>query len=192
MVCGSFQGQHLQGYHWKIFFFKAFAELLHCWVVSARYFWRVFDWLFWECRKSSDLPSVAIMNEARFCFCNSLKSGIFDSHSKLSRLEKFAFRDAGLGLIHLFSSVEVICEACFSCDLSLLSVTFDCVSKLRRIEKDAFRETGLPLTSIHIPSWIVLFVKTAFAFRSHLKWLHLMVIRNCLALRGVSREWLFR
>jgi predicted DsbA family dithiol-disulfide isomerase len=81
---------------------------------------------------SIHIPS-SIQKICEWCFleCKSLASVTFDSDTKVSRFDDYAFSDSGLTSIHVPSSVEVICEKCFSGCKSLASVTGDPGSKLR-------------------------------------------------------------
>jgi hypothetical protein len=58
--------------------------------------------------------SVELLCEYCFQQGESLTSIPFESESKLSRIEKWAFRDSGITSIHLLSSVEVLREKCLS------------------------------------------------------------------------------
>jgi hypothetical protein len=80
----------------------------------------------------------------------SLTSVTFESGSKLSQIEAYAFQDSGLIEIGIPASVEMVDAGCFLQCESLTSVTFESGSRLSRIEKQAFYETGL--IEIEIPS----------------------------------------
>jgi hypothetical protein len=68
---------------------------------------------------------------------------LFESWSRLLRLENCVFRETGLVEIILPSSVEVLAEGCFSFCPLLTSVFFESGSRLSRIETSAFKGTGL-------------------------------------------------
>jgi hypothetical protein len=57
--------------------------------------------------------SVEIIGEACFVRCGSFTSLTFESESKLSRIETYAFQESGLIEIVIPSSVEILCESCF-------------------------------------------------------------------------------
>jgi hypothetical protein len=71
-----------------------------------------------------------VICEECFSNCRSLKAISFESESKLSRIEGWAFFGSGLTSIHFPASVEVICESCFSNCTSLASISFESGSKL--------------------------------------------------------------
>jgi hypothetical protein len=77
---------------------------------------------------------IEILCESCFSHCESLTSIIFESNSKLHRIEESAFAESGLRTIQIPASVEVLCNECFSACQSLTSVTFESNSKLHQIE----------------------------------------------------------
>jgi hypothetical protein len=100
--------------------------------------------------KSIVIPSsVIVLPESSFAKCQSLESVLFESGSRLERIEQSAFEKSGLKSIVIPSSVIVLSESSFAKCESLGSVTFETGSKLERIEKSAFYESGLK--SIVIP-----------------------------------------
>jgi hypothetical protein len=87
------------------------------------------------------------------CFmgCSSLSSIIFESSSKLSCMEVYAFRDCvSLSSLSIPSSVERLCRWCFVKCSSLAEVTFETGSRLSCIEADVFQHCSSRL-SISIP-----------------------------------------
>jgi hypothetical protein len=68
---------------------------------------------------------------------------IFESGSRLERIEAYAFRESGLHSIVIQSSVVVLGIQSFSRCQSLESVAFESGSRLERIEERAFQESGL-------------------------------------------------
>jgi hypothetical protein len=105
--------------------------------------------------------SVEVICEGFLFSGGSLKSISFESNSKLTRIERRAFRASALTSIHLPAAVEVICESCFSVCRSLISISFELNSKLSRIERDAFRGSGL--TSIHLPASVEMIGQLCFS-----------------------------
>jgi hypothetical protein len=77
---------------------------------------------------------------------------IFESGSKLSRIERFAFwKCSSLSAICIPCSVEKILEGCFSGCGSLSTVTFEHGSKLSCVERSSFSHCS-SLSAIYIPS----------------------------------------
>jgi hypothetical protein len=72
------------------------------------------------------------------CFrqCHSLCEVIFESGSKLQRIEEYAFHGTGVKMIRIPSSVEFIGKECFSWCGSLCEITFE--GNVKLIENDAF------------------------------------------------------
>jgi hypothetical protein len=87
--------------------------------------------------------SVEVLGEKCFLYCESLSLVIFESGSRLSRIEKLAFSETGLVEIIIPSSVEVLGESCFHKCGSLSSVKFQSGSRLREVGRDAF--SGVPI-----------------------------------------------
>jgi hypothetical protein len=86
--------------------------------------------------------SVEVLQQNCFLDCTLFASIAFHAHSKLSRLEKAAFRGSGLETITIPSSVEVLCEQYFFECSSLESITFNATSRLSRFEKEGFYGSG--------------------------------------------------
>jgi hypothetical protein len=78
-----------------------------------------------------------------FKLCQQLEWTVFETNSRLMRIEKEAFTETGLLDIVIPLSVEVIEPRCFYRCKSLLSVTFESGSRLLRIEDSAFEGPGL-------------------------------------------------
>jgi hypothetical protein len=82
--------------------------------------------------------------------CHSLSSVIFESRSRLSRIESNAFSETGLIEIIIPSSVEVIGDECFRGCLQLQSIIFERGSRLREVGQNVFLECRVsPTLSIH-------------------------------------------
>jgi hypothetical protein len=79
-----------------------------------------------------------------------IDSVVFESNSRLTRIESEAFLYASLESILIPSNVEIFGSYCFSHCESLSSVTFESNSRLTRIELAAFSWSSLE--SILIPS----------------------------------------
>jgi hypothetical protein len=94
--------------------------------------------------------SVVVLGKASFCECKFLESVVFESGSRLERIEEFAFEWTGLRSIVIPSSVIVLAECSFFLCKWLESVVFETGSRLERIEDWAFHKSGLK--SIVIPS----------------------------------------
>jgi hypothetical protein len=67
---------------------------------------------------------------------------IFESGSRLSRIEKEVFRGTGLIEIVIPSSVEFLGERCFSECESLSSVTFESGSRFLQIQEEVLTQAG--------------------------------------------------
>jgi hypothetical protein len=93
--------------------------------------------------------SVVVLGKSCFAWCKSLESVIFESGSRLERIESYAFASSGLKSIVIPSSVTVLGKSSFSWCESLDSVILENGSRLERIEEDAFSRTRLK--SIVIP-----------------------------------------
>jgi hypothetical protein len=78
-----------------------------------------------------------------------LKSIVFESNSRLARIESETFSNSSLRSISIPKNVEILGSACFYICISLLSITFESNSCLTRIESGAFY--GSSLQSIVIP-----------------------------------------
>jgi hypothetical protein len=74
---------------------------------------------------------------------------VFESNSRLNRIESAAFRESSLQSIKIPRNVESLGSSCFLKCKSLSSISFKSNSRLIRIESDAFRESSLK--SIEIP-----------------------------------------
>jgi hypothetical protein len=94
--------------------------------------------------------SVVVVGKKSFRKCASLQCVMFDSGSRLERIEESAFRDSGLKSIAIPSCVRVLCKWSFCSCASLESVTFENGSRLERIEDFACDKSGVK--SIAIPS----------------------------------------
>jgi hypothetical protein len=70
-----------------------------------------------------------------------ISSVIFESTSRVSRIERAAFSRSWLRAIHLPRSIEEIYESSFHKCTSLVSVTFDVNSRLQQIELRVFAFT---------------------------------------------------
>jgi hypothetical protein len=87
-------------------------------------------------------PSVEFLASQCFYECELLSSVIFESRSRLSRIEWGAFMGTGLVEIVIPASVETLGRECFSDCESLSSVTFESGSRLRGNQKDVLTEAG--------------------------------------------------
>jgi hypothetical protein len=94
--------------------------------------------------------SIQVISKNFFLKCESLSLALFETGSRLSRLEANAFSQSGLTSIPLPASVKVIGEFCFAGCGSLASITFETGSRLSRLEAKAFSQSGL--RSIHLPA----------------------------------------
>jgi hypothetical protein len=96
--------------------------------------------------------NITVLPANCFAYRATISRVIFESGSRLSRIEKSAFSQCeSLSSICIPASVETICEGCFYACRSLSVVTFEANSNLCRIEKEAFSRCR-SLSSICIPS----------------------------------------
>jgi hypothetical protein len=128
---------------------------------------------YFGCCRSIVIPSsVFVLGKESFCGCESLESVIFESGSRLERIEESALCESGLKSILIPSSVIVLGKWSFRGCRSLASVTFESGSRLERIEERALCESGLK--SILIPSSVTVLGKWSF--------------RGCKSLASVTFE----
>jgi uncharacterized protein YuzB (UPF0349 family) len=99
--------------------------------------------------------NIEMLESKCFSSCKSLSSILFESNSRLTRIESFAFSSRSLQSILIPSNVEILGSGCFSYCESLSSITFESNSQLTRIESEAFSSSSF--RSIILPS-IILFV----------------------------------
>jgi hypothetical protein len=85
---------------------------------------------------------IEVISRGCFCECESLCEIIFESGSKLRRIEKCGFSDSGIKMIAIPSSVEFIGKYCFSGCKSLYKITFESGHNLQ-IHGSAFEQTNL-------------------------------------------------
>jgi hypothetical protein len=111
--------------------------------------------------------NIEILGTRCFSSCKSLSSITFESHSRLTRIESFAFSFSSLQSILIPSNVEILGSRCFLYCLSLSSITFESNSRLTRIESEAFSYSSLQ--SILIPSSILYIASDAVEIGSQ-KW----------------------
>jgi hypothetical protein len=95
-----------------------------------------------------------------FSSCQSFSSIIFESDSRLTRIESKAFSYSSLQSIVIPRNVELLCSSRFSSCKSLSSVTFESDSRLKRIEAHAFQHTTLH--SVTIPPTVCQIACDAF------------------------------
>jgi hypothetical protein len=82
---------------------------------------------------------IELLCESCFESCTSLVSVMFESGSRLLRIDSWAFRNCGsLKSIVIPESVEIICEGSFQNCSSLARVEFETASRLIQIGDDAF------------------------------------------------------
>jgi hypothetical protein len=115
---------------------------------------------------------IEILIKFSFAYCNSLSTVIFESNSKLQRIEEAAFAWSELKSIIIPASVEMLGKNCFFDCGSLTSVTFEPNSKVQQIEEYTFARTGL--TGIIIPASVEILCQLCFA--------------NCESLTSVKLE----
>jgi hypothetical protein len=88
--------------------------------------------------KSNVIPSsVVILGKESFGGCKLLTSVIFESDSRLERIEESAFYQSGLKSIIIPSSVVVLGKESFSYCRSLESMCFESSCRLERIGESA-------------------------------------------------------
>jgi hypothetical protein len=97
--------------------------------------------------------SVRVLRAECFSWCESLEIVVFQSGSRLERIEKGAFKASGLKSIAIPSSVVVLGKQAFYRCGSLQSVIFETGSRLWWIGEEAFRWSGL--TSIVLPPGVI-------------------------------------
>jgi hypothetical protein len=90
---------------------------------------------------------IEVIGEDCFHECKSLYEVIFETGSKLQRIERRAFFWSGLKKMTIPSSVEVIGEYCFESCGSLSEVTFE--GSVRGLAKSAF--DSCPLQVVRVP-----------------------------------------
>jgi hypothetical protein len=73
----------------------------------------------------------------------ALKSIVFESNSRLTRIEPETFSDSSLQSMVIPNNVEILGWGCFSNCESLSSITFESNSRLIRIESFAFSYSSL-------------------------------------------------
>jgi hypothetical protein len=78
-----------------------------------------------------------------FCGCKSLESVIFESGSRLERIEGLAFAESGLLSIVIPSSIVAMGDGSFYGCKSLKSVSFESGTRLELIDESAFLGTLL-------------------------------------------------
>jgi hypothetical protein len=105
--------------------------------------------------------SVTVLGRENFCWCESLEYVVFESGSRLERIEERAFFRSGLRSIVIPLSVVVLGKGSFDSCYSLESVIFESGSRLERIEESAFEYSGLH--SIDIPPGVMFIDGSAFA-----------------------------
>jgi hypothetical protein len=93
---------------------------------------------FGSCRSIVIPSSVFVLGKESFRECKSLESVIFESGSRLDRIQEFAFSGSGLKSILIPSSVFVLGKGSFLGCSSLESVIFESGSRLDRIKECAF------------------------------------------------------
>jgi hypothetical protein len=108
------------------------------------------------------IPSiVVVLWKSSFSCCMSLESVVFESGSRLERIEESAFQRSGLKSIVIPSSVVFLGNSSF-CDCeSVESVIFENGSRLERIEESTLQRSGL--RAIVIPSSVVVLGKGSFS-----------------------------
>jgi hypothetical protein len=116
---------------------------------------------FGSCRSIVIPSSVVVLGKSCFHECKSLESVIFESRSRLERIEEKAFQSSGLKSIVIPSSVVIMGESSFQWCASLESVTFESGARFERVEGSAFSGSGLQ--SIVIPSSVVVLQKECFS-----------------------------
>jgi hypothetical protein len=130
---------------------------------------------FFENHSEVTIPKdIEILGEGCFAGFEAISRVIFESHSKLSRIERCAFLAcSSLLAISIPSSVEALCRCCFCGCNALSMVTFESGSRLSRIEDDAFQDCR-SLACICIPASVTELSKCCF--------------ENCESLSSVTFE----
>jgi hypothetical protein len=114
-----------------------------------------------------------VIKERCFSYCcGSVREVIFETESRLQRIEKRAFYGTGRTAITIPSSVEEIRKQGFDLCKSLSEVAFEPKSKLKRIGDSAFSRTALK--KVIIPSSVEVVGKFCF--------------ESCESLREISFE----
>jgi hypothetical protein len=86
--------------------------------------------------------SIEFLGFECFSLCKSLSSIIFESGSRLSRIEARAFYETGLIEMIVPASIEFLGLECFSNCTSLSSITFESGSKFQGNEREVLSRTG--------------------------------------------------
>jgi hypothetical protein len=103
---------------------------------------------------------IEVIGKECFSYCGWFCEVIFETGSRLQRIEQSAFYKTYLGKMTIPSSVEVIGKECFSQCESLCEVIFEPGSRLQRIGRYAFFRAGLK--KIIIPSSVELIGECGF------------------------------
>jgi hypothetical protein len=115
---------------------------------------------FGSCRSVVIPSSVVVLGKSSFSWCWNLESVIFESGSRLERIEERAFLRCTLRSIVIPSSVVVLGKESFEVRGSLEPVIFESGSRLERIKARAFYESAS--RSIVIPSSVIVLGKLSF------------------------------
>jgi hypothetical protein len=106
--------------------------------------------------------AVGILGQWSFVDCSSLRSVVFESESKLGKIESEAFRRCtALESLCLQSSVTAIFYHAFSQVTSLISLTFESGSNLKKIHGNVFSNC-LSLKSLFLPASVSVINGSAF------------------------------
>jgi hypothetical protein len=109
---------------------------------------------------------VESLDQYCFDYCRSLSTVLFESGSKLLRLEHNAFCScSSLSSICVPSSVRDLCRGCFSRCPSLSTVSFESESRLSCLDTDAFADCP-SLLSICLPPQLASLNWTGSAIRT--------------------------
>jgi hypothetical protein len=87
----------------------------------------------------------------QFGFLEKLRpfhSILFESNSRLTRIESNAFHKTSLQSVLIPNNVGILGSNCFSCCKSLSSITFESNSRVTRIESEAFSYSSLKSTLV--------------------------------------------
>jgi hypothetical protein len=95
---------------------------------------------------------IEILGSSCFSSSRSLSSILFQSNSRLVRIESHAFSFSSLQSIEIPRNVEILGASCFADCKALLSISFESKSRLKRIETGALQRL---FCSIVIPSTIL-------------------------------------